>query len=147
MRRGRLVSEEAEGQAMKIALRAALALVIPALFAAPGSVAAETSSRACFWVRDARSPLRSIDDRTVYVGVGRDTWALEMFNRCPDVDQAPRTALRSRSGTGRICEGRPSDARIHVRSPAGVNRRCSVHSVRKLTAEEAAALPPRLRPF
>jgi hypothetical protein len=132
---------------MKIALRAALALVTTAVLAASSAVAAPTSGRACFWVRDARSPLRSIDGHTVYVGVGRETWALEIFNRCPDVDQAPRTALRSRTGNGRICEGRPSDARIHVRSPAGVNRRCSVHSVRRLTAEEAAALPPRARPF
>jgi hypothetical protein len=131
---------------MKIPIAAALALGAAVLLAVSSPVAAQTSDRSCFWIRDARSPLRSIDGRTAYVRVGRDIWALEIFNSCPDVDQArPMRALRSR--TGRICEGRLSDVRIHVRSPAGVNRRCSVSSVRRLTAEEAAALPPRARPF
>jgi hypothetical protein len=65
-----------------------------------------------------------------------------MFGPCPDIDWNQRIALISRSGST-ICTG--MDAEVVTRSPIGPQR-CPVRSVRKLTPEEIAALPPRAKP-
>jgi hypothetical protein len=99
-------------------------------------------ARQCFWT-DQVTNFASSDDRIVNLRVGvKDIYQLEMFGRCNDVDWTQKIAVVSRGGSN-ICSG--LDAEIIAPSTLGPMR-CPVRSVRKLTAEEAKALPKRARP-
>jgi hypothetical protein len=111
---------------------------------APGA-AQPRSGRSCFWARNIRD-FRSVDNRTAYVRVsGNDIYALEFFAPCRNVNWAHRVSLRSRTGSS-ICEGRGNAVSVFVRSGGSWRERCTVNNVRKLTADEIAALPRGARP-
>lgn len=133
---------------MKLALAAAalaaLSLGAAAPVAAKSPLEPDTStSRApCFWTHQVNG-FASSDDRIVNIRVGvRDVYQFEMFGRCEDVDFNNHIALVSR-GSSYICTG--TDADIISDTTIGP-RRCHVKAIRKLTAEEAKALPKRARP-
>lgn len=117
-------------------------------FAAGGAAAADKPAPAkaqnqCFWTRMADG-FAAPDEHTLYVRVGvRDVYQFEMFAPCLGLDWDQRIALVSRSGST-ICTGMDADVITHE---TGIGRqRCAVRSVRKLTPEEAAALPKRAKP-
>ncbi len=106
------------------------------------SAAVAKPKRQCFWTHQVTN-FASSDNRVVNLRVGvKDVYQLEMFGRCNDVDWTQRIAVVSRGGSN-ICSG--LDAEIIAPSPLGPQR-CPVRTVRKLTAEEAKALPKRARP-
>ena len=110
--------------------------------AAPAPAA--PNSQSCFWVRHVDN-FASIDPHTVYVRTaGRQVFELKLFGPCLDVDWSHRIGLRAR-GSSMICEGRANSAEVIVRS-TGHSPRCPVDSVRRLTAEEVAALPKGAQP-
>ena len=107
---------------------------------AAGPAAAKRDN--CFHARNV-SGFRAMDDKTVYLRVGvRDIYRLEVMGRCPEIDWSQRLALVSR-GSPWICSG--LDADLVAPSPIGPQH-CPVHTLRKLTPREAAALPRKLRP-
>ena len=128
-----------------IAVAAAAALLTlgtavstPALAKSPAS----PSKHQCFFTRNADG-FAAPDEKTLYVRVGvRNVYQFEMFVPCQDMDWNQRIALVSRASSS-ICTG--MDAEVVTHSPIGTLR-CPVRSVRKLTPEEIAALPPRARP-
>lgn len=98
--------------------------------------------RQCFWTHQVTN-FASSDNRIVNLRVGvKDVYQLEMFGHCNDVDWTQKIAVVSRGGSS-ICSG--LDAEIIAPSTLGPQR-CPVRSVRKLTVEEAKALPKRARP-
>lgn len=98
--------------------------------------------RQCFWTHQVTN-FASSDNRIVNLRVGvKDIYQLEMFGRCNDVDWTQKIAVVSRGGSN-ICSG--LDAEIIAPSTLGPQR-CPVRTVRKLTVEEAKALPKRARP-
>lgn len=100
-----------------------------------------TSRRQCFWSQNVNG-FNAIDQETVLVTVGvNDVYRLDLMGRCPDIDWNQRIALVSRGGSS-ICSG--LDATIITRGPGGMNQRCPVRMVTRLTPEEATAL--RVRP-
>lgn len=106
------------------------------------SAAVAKPKRQCFWTHQVTN-FASSDNRVVNLRVGvKDVYQLEMFGRCNDVDWTQRIAVVSRGGSN-ICSG--LDAEIIAPSTLGPQR-CPVRTVRKLTAEEAKALPKRARP-
>ncbi|HEY9236856.1 MULTISPECIES: DUF6491 family protein [Phenylobacterium] len=106
------------------------------------SAAGDNARRQCFWAQSV-SGFSAIDDQTVIVTVGvNNAFRLDLFSRCPDVDWNQRIALVSRGGSS-ICSG--LDATIITRGPGGMQQRCQVRTVTKLTPEEAAALRARPR--
>jgi hypothetical protein len=129
-----------------LAIAAAAGLVATSA-AAPGFARspeepAAKANRQCFWARNVNN-FASNDERVVNIRVGvRDVYQLEMLGRCPDVDWANNIAIRSR-GSSYICSG--LDAELIAPSPIGPQR-CAVSKIRKLTAEEAKALPKHARP-
>lgn len=132
----------------KFALPAAAALAM-GLAAAPTTLAKSAAEPAakpargqCFWTRQVTG-FASNDERIVNVRVGvRDVYQLEMLGRCEDVTWNNEIAIVSR-GSSHICSGLDAE----IISPTTIGpRRCAVKSVRKLTAEEAKALPKRARP-
>ncbi|HEY1426366.1 MAG TPA: DUF6491 family protein [Caulobacteraceae bacterium] len=127
-----------------IAFCASLTLAALVPFGAATPAAAQPTGNACFWPRSING-FRSIDNQTVYLRVSRNVWALEFFAPCLGVDWAHGVGLRSRTG-GTICEGRGNAVDILVRGRAFGPQRCAVHNIRRLTAEEVAALPPQALP-
>ena len=124
---------------------AGLALAVAAL-AGEGATKsnAPPSRHACFHGSQADG-FASVDDQTVNLRVGvRDVYQLKLFAPCPDLDWNQSMALRSRGGSW-ICEGNGLDIDIFTASPIGPQR-CPVTTVRKLTAAEITALPPKQRP-
>ncbi|MGA0604145.1 DUF6491 family protein [Caulobacter sp. KR2-114] len=110
----------------------------------PAAAAASKASNACFYGRNADG-FSVKDDRTVYVRAGiKDVYQLTLFSPCIDIDWAHHIALKSHGGDF-ICEGTNVDYEIF--SPSVIGRqRCQVSSVRKLTADEVAAMPKKDRP-
>jgi hypothetical protein len=127
-------------KAMKTAI--GLAAVLLALTAGAAVAADKAPPRDCFWTRNANG-FAAQDDHTLNVRVNsRDVYQFEMMGHCPDMDWNNRIALVSRGGSN-ICTG--MDAEVVTHSPIGPMR-CPVHSVRKLTPAEVAALPRKARP-
>jgi hypothetical protein len=123
-----------------IALAAAVALL--ALSGAASAADKAPARNDCFWTRNANG-FAAQDDHTLNVRVNsRDVYQFEMMGHCPDMDWNNRIALVSR-GSSNICTG--MDAEVVTHSPIGPMR-CPVHSVRKLTPAEIAALPKKARP-
>jgi len=129
--------------ATALALTVALAACAapPSGSAAPGQLA-DAAPRQCFRTQDVHG-FAAQDETVVNVQVGvRDVYRLELVSPCRDVNWAQGVALRSRGGSS-ICTG--LDAELIVPSPIGPTT-CPVRTVRRLTPEEAAALPSRARP-
>ena len=123
----------------RLGLAASLALLALADSAAD---AAAKPQRSCFYARNVDS-FRAPDDKTVYLKVGvRDVYQLDLMGPCPDVNWSERIGIVSRGGDW-ICTG--LDAEIVAPSTIGPHR-CPVQILRKLTREEAAALPPKAKP-
>lgn len=130
--------------ALAVAATAGLVLTgaaAPGFAKSPEEPAAKTS-RQCFWARNISS-FASNDDKVVNLRVGvRDVYQLEMLGRCPDVEWSQTIAIKSR-GSSYICTG--LDAEVIAPSSIGPQR-CAVSTIRKLTVEEAKALPKHARP-
>ena len=114
-----------------------------AAMAADSPPAAKSSGKECFYARNVSSwapgPDRSIVNLKVNV---RDYFQLKLLGSCPDIDWVQGIGLEHR-GADWICSG--LDATVIVHSTIGLQR-CPAISVRKLTPEEVAALPPRQKP-
>lgn len=129
------------------ALAAALLLTFAAgaANAATDKAAADKANDQCFWARNVTS-FAAPDDHTVYVKVNQhDVWRMDLMIACPDVDWNQRVALQSSHGAGgSICS--PLDAEI-ISHAAGIgHQRCPVKAIRKLNADEIAALPKKAKP-
>jgi hypothetical protein len=122
-----------------------LAVVAALLVMAPwGAAEAKppTRDRDCFHASNV-SGFRAPDDKTVYVRVGvRDIYQMEMMGSCPQIDWAEKIGIRTR-GSEFICSGLDAD----LISPTSIGpQRCPVRMLRKLSPEEAKALPPKSKP-
>ena len=123
----------------RLAIAAALVALLPL-----GVAEAEPASkdRACFHASNV-SGFRAPDDKTVYVRVGvRDIYEMQMMGSCPQIDWAEKIGIRTR-GSEFICSGLDAD----LISPSSIGpHTCPVKLLRKLTPEEAKALPPKSKP-
>ena len=122
------------------------ALALAVLFVhAPEAVA---SGKACFWSRNIQNT-RSPNDTTVYVQVsGGDVYELKLFARCQDVSWSSHRLHLRTHGSSQICEGSGLNVEVvSARTPSSTfPRKCQVTGVRRLTQQEAAALPANARP-
>jgi len=98
----------------------------------------------CFYARDVSS-WAPVDRSTVNIRVhAHDVYQLKLLGDCPNLDWVNGVGLQRRSGPW-ICSG--LDAEILAPQPGGGGPlRCPVTSIRKLSPEEAAALPPKQHP-
>jgi len=124
---------------MTFAAKSALALAGAMVLALPAQ-AQPKDDLSCFLTRDIRNHTVA-DDKTMYFDLnGRATYRVNMSNTClAGSTSSDPYVLRDRAGMGRICHKLDFDVSVR-----GI--RCIVDSVVKLTPEEAAALPKRVRP-
>jgi hypothetical protein len=129
---------------MKTPLALAAAALL-ALGATTVDAAKKPSQDHCFWARNVTN-FSAPNDHTVYVRVGnRDVYELDLLGPCPDVSFNQRLALVSSPGAGgSICSA--LDAQIVTHSTGIGRQNCPVKTLRKLTPEQVAALPPKARP-
>ena len=110
------------------------------------SAPAQAETRQCFPAR-MLSSWNDAGDGMVYLRVGiRDFYELKLAGSCTDLPFAETIGLETRGGSSFICSG--LDVNIIV--PSGVThtiaQRCMGASLRKLSAEEAKAIPSKHRP-
>ncbi len=124
----------------------ALAVVLGGC-AAPGdaqpSKAASGKGQACFYARNISS-WAPVDRSTVNLRVDvHDFYQLKLLGDCPNIDWAQRIGIEHQ-GSDWICSG--LDATLIVAQEGVGPMRCPATSVRKLSPEEVAALPPKQKP-
>jgi Family of unknown function (DUF6491) len=123
---------------MKLIIIAGVAaLAVATAFSAAAQPGAKDS---CFWTRDLRNHTVA-DDHTLYFDVGgRSVYRVDMAGSClAGVTSSDPIVLRDRPATGQICNKLDLDIRVRG---AG----CIVSGITKLTPQEVAALPKRVRP-
>jgi hypothetical protein len=115
-----------------------------AMLPPPAPSGARLAGAECFRTSDIRNHTIG-DDRTLFLDVaGRDVYQVGMSGSClaGSVSSDP-IITRQPPGSSIVC--RPLDLDIGI-GRNGFERRCIVDSIVRLTPEQAAAMPPRLRP-
>jgi hypothetical protein len=88
---------------------------------------------------------RADGTHTLYVkSINRDVYELQAAGGCNDLNSTFEIALTPMVGLGRLCSG--DTARLTIPNNTGPQAPCHVRVVRALTAEQAEALPERVRP-
>ena len=104
----------------------------------------KAGAQACFYSRDVSS-FAPVDRSTINIRVhASDVYQLKLLGDCPNIDWVNGVGLQHQ-GSPWICSG--LDAEILAPQPGGgIPLRCPVTSIRKLSKEEAKALPPKQHP-
>lgn len=103
-------------------------------------VQAQPRPSSCFRTSEMRNHTIG-DNKTMYFDVGgRSVWRAQMSNGCfAGATSSDAIVLQDRGGTGRICSAIELDISSN-------GNRCIVSSLAKLTPEEVAALPKKMKP-
>ena len=129
----------------RLVLAAALtaALAGPALAQEPAKPAAASSQ--CFRMSQIDNHTKG-DDQTLYLSVRhRDVYRLSMSGNClAGASSNDALVMQPTAGADLIC--RPLDLDLKVRTSPGMLSPCIIKDITKLTPEQAAALPPRVKP-
>ena len=137
---------------MKKAIWAGAALsafaVAPGLWASSAGAQdkdhATTRAKACFYSRDVSS-WAAVDRSTVNIRVSvNDIYQLKLLGDCPNIEWVNAIGLEHR-GSPWVCTGLDAELRV-PQAGGGVPLRCPVASIRKLSKQEASALPPKQHP-
>lgn len=111
----------------------------------PPVAAADAPADACFRTRDIDNH-RVADPRTLYIRVAnRDIFRIETSAACLS-GAGPNDPLVIREATGTSLVCRPIDIDISIARGVGGSSPCIIQSLTRLTPDEVAALPDRIRP-
>ena len=116
-----------------------------ALVATPAWAKAERvrSERSCF-IRSDVEGFSAPNDHTVYLRVGiSQVFRLDLMNECQGLTFRQSFGLEDRPSSPWVCS--PLEATVVYRE-TGINQRCPVTAIHKLTADEIKALPKHDRP-
>ncbi len=105
----------------------------------------KSDGKSCFYSRNISS-WAPVDRSTINIRVTvNDVYQLKLLGDCPNIDWVDGIGLKHQ-GSDWICSG--LDAELLVPQTGGgiPALRCPVTSIRKLSKEEAAALPPKQHP-
>lgn len=119
------------------------ALAAPALAQEPAKPAA--ASNQCFRMSQVDNHTKG-DDQTVYLSVRhRDVYRLDMSGNClAGASSNDALVMAPTAGVDLIC--RPLDLDLKVHTSPGMLSPCIIKDITKLTPEQAAALPPKIKP-
>ncbi len=122
-------------------------IIVGALAAAvalSGNGAAAAPAKSCFQMSQLQNTQPDGDQR-IYARVGlHDVYRLDLAFRCPALLSKEGIVLIPAGGQNLICT--PLDLDVRARELGGSSTPCNIKSISKLTPEEAAALPPKVRP-
>jgi hypothetical protein len=122
----------------------AAATVLAAL-AATAAAAAPTSSRgSCFRMTQLQST-RPDGDSRIYLRVGVNTYyRMDLAFRCPELQEQQGLVMTPTGGKDDICT--PLDLDLRARLLGGGSTPCMIKSITRLTPEEAAEIPKKVKP-
>ncbi len=107
---------------------------------------AEAAPRECFYSRSLSNWTDAGEGR-VYLRVGvSDVYELKLAGSCPDLHFAESIGVETRGGSSNICSGLDVNIIVPSSTTHTVPLRCMGTDLRKLSPEEAKALPAKLRP-
>lgn len=130
-------------QPLFLALAVALAASASALAA---DQPAPTQTSQCFRVSQIDNHTKG-DNQTLYLSVRnkKEFYRLDMSGSClAGVSSSDPLVLTPTAGTDLIC--RPLDLDLKVRMGGGGLTPCIIKDIAKLTPEQVAALPPKVKP-
>ena len=118
--------------------------------AAQGAPKAGATQRSCFSMRQLQGT-RPDGDKTIYARVGlHDIYRLDLAFRCTSLANQNGLILTPAGGQDNICGPLDLDVRARGIGGGGISgggsEPCVIKSITKLTPEEAAALPRKVRP-
>ena len=113
--------------------------------AGAGTVAAQPNARDNCFRLSMLSSTRPDGDRRIYARVGVNTfYRIDLASRCSALPfEGNHLVLTPTPGSDMIC--RPIDLDLKV-SENGVSEACFIKSITRLTPEEAAAIPRKVKP-
>ena len=122
----------------------ALALAAAALAGVQPVAAQPRANDNCFRLSMLSNP-RPDGDRRIYARVGVNTfYRIDLASRCSSLPyEGNHLVLTPTPGSDMIC--RPIDLDLKV-SEGGVSESCFIQSITRLTPEEAAAIPKKVKP-
>jgi hypothetical protein len=125
-----------------IALDAASARAQPE----PAQSAPTKPTRQCFSLQQWRGGWRAAPTAdALYLGVNtNEVWRLDLQGKSPELLWPDRHLVNIARGDDQVCA--PVDLDLSVSDGHGFRTPLFVKSITELTPEEAAALPPKLRP-
>jgi hypothetical protein len=121
----------------------ASALAFPALASEPP--ATPTHGSQCFRMSQIDGHKKG-DDRTLYISARhRDVFRLDMSSNClAGASSTDPLVMSPTAGNDVIC--RPLDLDLKIRMGPGGLTPCIIKDIIKLTPEQVAALPPKVKP-
>jgi len=127
--------------------RALLTFVAAAAFGAAHAASAQphaSGNDSCFRL-SMLSSTRADGDRRIYFRVGtNDFYRIDLASRCASLPyEGNHLVLTPTPGQDLIC--RPIDLDLKV-SENGVSQPCFIRSITRLTPEQAAAIPKKVKP-
>ncbi len=122
------------------------AAVLGALAVQAASARPARPARACFFASQLSS-WKEVGDRTVNLRVGvNDVYQLQLLSRCPDLRYAEAVGVETRGGSSQICSGLDVNLIVPSSVTHSIPQRCMATSLRKLSRDEAKALPRGEKP-
>lgn len=128
-----------------LVITSAVALVASAFPALAADPAKPQAASQCFRMSQIRNHTKA-DDQTLYFSVGaRDVYRLDMSGAClAGTSSSDPLIMETVGGTDLIC--RPIDLSLKVKlGNVGVSP-CIIKEITKLTPDQVAALPPKVKP-
>jgi hypothetical protein len=104
------------------------------------------AARECFFASELSNWTATGGD-VVHLRVGvRDVYELKLVSSCPDLPYAEHIGVETRGGSSHICTGLDLNLIVPRSATHSIPMRCMGVNLRKLTPDEAKALPAKLRP-
>lgn len=129
-----------------IAIAAAAPLMAATAFAQAPTDPARSKINQCFYSNQFEG-FRAINDHAFYMRVNiNDIYRIDLAQSCPELtypDVRLDTVVR---GSSLICGPLDWDLRVAQNGPGGFSTPCIVSGQTRLSKEEAAAIPRKLRP-
>ena len=124
----------------------AFAVAFPALALGAGVAGAEEGSkRSCFFISQFNN-WKAADDKTLYIRVGVNRfYRLDLANSCRTAMWPDAVMINKWRGSNAVCSHLDWNIQVSQRAD-GIPEPCIVTKMTELTADEAAALPRKVKP-
>ena len=127
-------------------MRYAAAAFALALLSGAVPAMAQPASNACFPITEFRG-WKAPDNKTIFIRVGLDrVFRLDLANTCSMLTMPGTHLITKTRGPDLVCSAIDWDLSVSQTPPANIPEPCIVRTMTLLSPEEAAAIPPKLRP-
>ena len=127
-------------------MKRAATLIAVGLLSGTLAAAAQPAPNACFLITQFRG-WKAPDTRTILIRVGLDrVYRLDLANNCSLLAMPNVHLITKTRGPDLVCSAIDWDLSVSESPPGNIPMPCIVKKMTLLSPEEAAAIPPKLRP-